>query len=292
MVAPLCASIRPGGQGVQRFPARLWSFRQSAAKTRAMLATILHPATTPTDAAPLVIAHGLYGSGRNWGVIARRLADVRDVIAVDMRNHGESPRAPSQSYPDMAADLAEVITSLGRPADLLGHSMGGKTAMQLALTQAHLLRRLVVADIAPVAYGHDQSHHIRAMRALDMSGLTTRGEADRRLQDTVTDPGLRAFLLQSLDLKAEGGPRWRLNLDVLEAEMAKIVGWPGTMGAFEGPTLFLTGSESHYVKPEYRDTIRAQFPKARFAKLPGAGHWLHADRPREFEAAVRVFLTA
>lgn len=257
-----------------------------------MLATIRHPAATATEVPTLVIAHGLYGSGRNWGVIARRLADIRDVITVDMRNHGESPRFPTQSYPDMAADLAEVIESLGAPVDLLGHSMGGKAAMQLALTQGALIRRLIVADIAPVAYGHDQSHHARAMRALDLSGVTSRGAADRRLAATVEDAGLRAFFLQSLDLKAEGGPRWRLNLDVLEAEMKRIVGWPGTQGRFDGPTLFLTGAESHYVLPEYRDTIRALFPKARFAKLPGAGHWLHADKPREFEETVRVFLTA
>lgn len=257
-----------------------------------MLATILHRAETPTEAPPLVIAHGLYGSGRNWGVIARRLADVRDVVAVDMRNHGASPRAASQSYSDMAEDLAEVIASLGGPVDLLGHSMGGKASMYLALTAGHLLRRLVVADIAPVAYAHDQSQHARAMRKLDLTDLTTRGEADRRLAELVADPGLRAFFLQSLDLKAEGGPRWRLNLEVLEAEMPQIVGWPGTQGVFDHPTLFLTGAESSYVKPEYRDIIRALFPKARFAKLPGAGHWLHADRPREFEAAVRVFLTA
>ena len=257
-----------------------------------MLATILHPAETPSEAPPLVIAHGLYGSGRNWGVIARRLADIRDVVAVDMRNHGASPWEARHGYPEMAADLAEVIGSLRGPVDLLGHSMGGKAAMHLALTAGHLVRRLVVADIAPVPYAHDQSQHIHAMRALDLGGVTTRGEADRRLAATVEDPGLRAFFLQSLDLKAEGGPRWRLNLDVLEAEMAKIVGWPGTAGRFEGPVLFLTGAESHYVKPAYREAIMAQFPKARFAKLPGAGHWLHADRPREFEAAVRVFLTA
>lgn len=257
-----------------------------------MLATLRHPAATATAAPPLVIVHGLYGSGRNWGVIARRLADIRDVITVDMRNHGESPRFPTQTYPDMAADLAEVIENLGAPVDLLGHSMGGKASMQLALTQGTLLRRLIVADIAPVAYGHDQSHHARAMRALDLTGVTSRGEADRRLAATVEDAGLRAFFLQSLDLKAVGGPRWRLNLDVLEAEMKGIVGWPGTQGRFDGPTLFLTGAESHYVLPEYRETIRALFPKARFAKLPGAGHWLHADKPREFEETVRVFLTA
>ena len=257
-----------------------------------MLNLIRHPAETPSGKLPLVIGHGLFGSGRNWGVIARRLADTRDVIAVDQRNHGESPRFPVHDYPSMAADLAEVIDHLGGRADVLGHSMGGKAAMQLALTQGGMIRRLVVADIAPVAYGHDQTRHIDAMRALDLTDLSTRGEADRRLSATIPDPSLRAFFLQSLDLKAEGGPRWRLNLDVLEAEMPKIVGWPDTTGRFDGPTLFLTGAESHYVKPEYRDTIRALFPAARFAKLPGAGHWLHADKPREFEETVRLFLDA
>ncbi len=257
-----------------------------------MLATIRHPAAQGASAPTLVIAHGLYGSGRNWGVIARRLADRREVVAVDMRNHGDSPRFASQTYPEMAADLAEVIRSLGAPVDLMGHSMGGKAAMQLALTDGALIRRLVVADIAPVAYSHDQSRHAQAMQALDLTGLTTRGEADRRLSALVEDPSLRAFFLQSLDLKASGGPRWRLNLPVLQAEMAKIVGWPGTQGQFDHPALFLTGADSHYVRPEHRDTIRALFPKARFAKLPGAGHWLHADKPREFEETVRVFLEA
>lgn len=256
-----------------------------------MLATTLHPATLAITALPLLIVHGLYGSGRNWGVIARRLAEARDVVAVDMRNHGASPRHASHSYPEMAADLAKVIEGLGGQADVLGHSMGGKASMVLALTRPELVRKLVVADIAPVAYDHDQSHHIRAMRALDLTDLTSRGEADRRLSALIDDPALRAFFLQSLDLKAQP-PHWRLNLDVLEAEMAKIVGWPDMPGQFDGPTLFLTGALSHYVKPEYRPTILAMFPKARFAKLPGAGHWMHADRPREFEEAIRVFLNA
>jgi pimeloyl-ACP methyl ester carboxylesterase len=256
-----------------------------------MLAQIRHPATEPATAATLVIAHGLYGSGRNWGVIARRLADHRDVVAVDMRNHGDSPRAPTQSYPDMAADLAEVIEALGRPVDLLGHSMGGKAAMQLALTQPHLIRRLIVADIAPVAYTHDQARHVQAMAGVDLNRITTRAEADAALAETVDDPALRAFFLQSLDFR-ERPPRWKLNLAVLRSEMPNIVGWPGTEGRFEGPTLFLTGAESHYVRPEHRDGIRALFPKARFAKIPGAGHWLHAEKPREFEDTVRVFLDA
>ena len=253
-----------------------------------MLNTILHPARQDKDLPPLVIAHGLFGSGRNWGAIARSLATRRDVVAVDMRNHGSSFRADSQSYADMAGDLAEVLASLGQ-ADLLGHSMGGKAAMQLALTQGHLLRRLVVADIAPVAYTHDQTRHIAAMRGLDLGGISTRAQADARLAQQVEDPSLRAFFLQSLDLKATP-PVWRLNLDVLEAAMPQIIGWPDTQGCFDGPTLFLTGSQSAYVKVEDRATIRALFPQARFAKLLGAGHWLHAEKPKAFAETVALFL--
>lgn len=255
-----------------------------------MLNTVLHPAQAPSPLPPLLIVHGLFGSARNWGVIARRMSADRDVVVVDMRNHGDSPSYPSHSYPDMAADLAEVIAAQGGRMDIVGHSMGGKAAMQLALTHGDMVDRLIVADIAPVAYGHDQSSHIHAMRGLDLTGITARSEADKRLAPVMDDPALRAFFLQSLDLKAKP-PRWRLNLDVLEAEMSKIVGWPGTSGHFDGPTLFLTGAESTYVRPEYRDTIRALFPSARFAKLPGAGHWLHADKPREFEETMRVFLS-
>lgn len=259
--------------------------------SKGMLATIRHPASVTPQAPPLVIAHGLYGSGRNWGVIARRLADRRNVVAVDMRNHGDSPRAPTQSYPDMAADLAEVIESLDAPVNLLGHSMGGKASMQLALTRPDLIRRLVVADIAPVAYSHDQTRNARAMAALDLTEMTTRAEVDAALARRIDDPALRAFFLQSLDLRHKP-PRWKLNLKVLEDEMPKIVGWPGTQGMFDQPALFLTGADSNYVRPEHRETIKALFPKARFAKIPAAGHWLHAEKPREFEETVRVFLDA
>lgn len=254
-----------------------------------MLNILRHPAATPTSAPPLLIAHGLFGSARNWGVIARRLSDRREVLAVDMRNHGDSPRFPTQSYAEMAADLAGVIAAHGGRADVLGHSMGGKAAMMLALTEGAMVNRLVVADIAPVAYSHDQTRHITALRALDLSGLTSRAEADKRLAAAMTDPALRAFFLQSLDLRATP-PGWRINLDVLEAEMPKIIGWPQVAGRFDGPTLFLSGALSHYVLPDYRDAIRTLFPAARFAKLPGAGHWLHAEKPRAFEETVRVFL--
>jgi esterase len=255
-----------------------------------MLNTVLYAASHPTDLPPLLIVHGLFGSARNWGAIARRMAADRSVVAVDMRNHGESARADSQSYPDMAADLAEVIAAHGGVMDVMGHSMGGKAAMQLALTHGDRVDRLIVADIAPVPYGHDQSQHIKAMRSLDLTGLTMRSEADSRLAQAVEDPALRAFFLQSLDLRANP-VRWRLNLDVLEAEMPKILGWPGPEGQFAVPTLFLAGAESRYIQPEHRDTIRALFPAARFAKIPGAGHWLHAEKPRAFEDTLRVFLT-
>lgn len=248
-----------------------------------------HSFGQPTDLTPLLIVHGLFGSARNWGVIARRLAEDRLVVTLDMRNHGESGWTDSHGYPDLAADLAGAIRATGAPMDVLGHSMGGKAAMQLALTVGALVRRLVVADIAPVAYGHSQNHLVAAMRGLDLTGVTTRGEADRRLAPAVADEGIRAFLLQSLDLKATP-PRWRLNLDLLEAEMERITGWPETQGRFDGPTLFLSGGLSDYVRPEHRDAIRALFPNAKFARIPGTGHWLHAERPREFEAAVRAFL--
>jgi pimeloyl-ACP methyl ester carboxylesterase len=241
---------------------------------------------TDTARPPILLAHGLFGSGRNLGVIARRLADRRRVITVDMRNHGDSPWHAQHTYPDMAADLAEVIAALGGAADVVGHSMGGKAAMMLALMQPGLVRRLLVADIAPVAYRHTQQPMIDAMRGVDLSRIETRRDAEAQLAEAVSDPGVRAFLLQSLDVK---GRRWRLNLDALEADMAQIIGWPAVSGRFEGPALFLSGALSDYVLPEHRAAIKALFPAARFAKLPGAGHWLHADRPREFEATIATF---
>ncbi len=241
-----------------------------------------------TDLPTLLIVHGLFGSARNWGAIAKRLSDSRAVICVDMRNHGESFWAERHGYADLAQDLAEVILAEGGPLDVLGHSMGGKAAMVLALQWPELVGRLLVADIAPVAYGHSQSHLIAAMRALPLAALGSRAAADAALATQIEDAGVRAFLLQSLDLKASP-PRWRLNLDVLEREMAQITGWPEVAGQFDGPALFLSGALSDYVRPEHRPAIKALFPAAKFAKLPGAGHWLHAEAPRPFEATARMW---
>jgi len=250
-------------------------------------------ATTEYGAgAPLVIVHGLFGSARNWGAMARRLAAGRQVIAVDLRNHGLSPWATSHSYPDMAADLARVIEATGGPADILGHSMGGKAAMWLALTRPDLVRRLIVADIAPVAYAHSQTPLVDAMQRMDLAAIPDRREAEARLAASgVGDAATRAFLLQSLDLRTDP-PAWRINLPVLSATMPQIIGWPGTEGTapYPGPSLFLSGAQSTYVQPEHRPLIRTLFPRVQAARIPGAGHWLHADRPREFEAAVRAWL--
>ena len=251
----------------------------------------LHHGPSGAARPPVVIAHGLFGSARNWGAIARALAADRSVIAVDLRNHGQSPWDDRHAYADLAADLVEVLEAEGAPADLIGHSMGGKAAMVLALTRPDLVRRLAVIDIAPVAYGHTQQGYIDAMRGLDLGGLTGRAEADRRLSATVPDAGVRGFLLQSLDLRADP-PCWRLNLDALEANMAAILGWPAPEGRFEGPALFLAGGASDYVLPEHRPVIRAAFPAARIARIPGAGHWLHAEAPEATADTLRAFLDA
>ncbi|MEM6589836.1 MAG: alpha/beta fold hydrolase [Pseudomonadota bacterium] len=241
----------------------------------------------PSDRPGLLIAHGLYGSGRNWGVIAKRLSDQRRVVTVDMRNHGSSPWKDSHSYQDLAGDLTEVLEHLGGPFDVLGHSMGGKASMTLALTRPDLVNRLIIADIAPVTYTHTQIQYIHAMRATDLSGVTRRSEASGRLAPLVDDPALVPFFLQSLDVKAL---EWRLNLDVLEAEMDKIMGFPDMNTTYDGEVLMLSGAVSDYVQPEHRSKIKSLFPKARFAKIPGAGHWLHAEKPREFEQNIRAWL--
>ena len=205
------------------------------------------------------------------------------MITVDMRNHGNSAWHNSHSYPDMADDLVQVLSE---PTDILGHSMGGKAAMVLALQDPSLVNRMIVADIAPVSYTHSQDGPIAAMRKVDLATITSRSDAKEQLGPL--EPGVADFLLQSLDMKER---RWRLNLDVLSSEMDKIISFPPVTGAFTGPTLFLSGGTSDYVQPAARPLIKTLFPTAKFAKIPGAGHWLHAEKPREFEAAISAFLT-
>jgi pimeloyl-ACP methyl ester carboxylesterase len=193
----------------------------------------------------LLIAHGLFGSARNWGVIAKRLSDQFYVVCPDMRNHGTSPWFGTHNYHNMADDLAQLLIG---PSYVVGHSMGGKAAMVLALQHPELIEKLVIADIAPVAYSHTQTQHLDAMRAVDLSRVERRSDAGASL-----DPEVRDFLLQSLDVKEK---KWKLNLDVLEAEMPKIIGFPNVSGQFDGPSLFLSGAERDSVQPDDRPVIK------------------------------------
>lgn len=250
---------------------------------------MLHFLTHGSDTAkpPLMIVHGLFGSARNWNVIAKRMSETRTVIAPDMRNHGTSFWADSHSYEDMASDLSELIAAQGGVVDLVGHSMGGKVAMMLALTNPKQVARLLVADIAPVAYTHSQQQFIDAMRAVDLSQVTRRADAVAQLAQHVEDKTLQSFFTQSLDVKNQ---RWHYNLDALERDMDKVLSFPDIGATYDGLTLFLSGANSDYVLPEHRARIKAHFSNAKFAKIPDAGHWLHAEQPRAFEASLRAFL--
>ena len=251
---------------------------------------ILH-AVERGEGAPVVLLHGLYGQAINFGAIQKRLAVGRRVIALDLRNHGQSPRAPVMGYRAMAEDVLETLRQLGAlPAMLVGHSMGGKVAMAAALDAPAAVSRLLVADIAPVTYAdHDASHalYIAAMQAIPLRPNLTRAEADAALADAVPNPATRGFLLQNLRFGAD--PQWRLNLPVLAEALPWLTGWPDFEGSYTGPTLFLTGARSDYVRPEDRPAIRALFPAARFVALKEAGHWIHADDPDGFVSVVEAF---
>ena len=237
----------------------------------------------------LLIAHGLFGSARNWRAIARNLASDRRVHVVDMRNHGESCWDDSQTYPDMAVDLAQVIEHIDEEMDVLGHSMGGKAGMVLALSRPELVNRLVVIDIAPKAYHHDQTSNVALMQSLDLNSFSRRSEADEKLAQTVNDAALRAFFLQSMVITDQRN-RWQLNLQALHDNMDHIVGFPLLSGQFEKPSLFLRGSQSDYISDADMQKITALFPRASLRTIADAGHWVQAEATREFLTEVKTFL--
>ncbi|MCY4305104.1 MAG: alpha/beta fold hydrolase [Aestuariivita sp.] len=241
---------------------------------------------TPTTLPALVIAHGLFGSARNWGSIAKRLSDERQVIAVDLRNHGKSPWSESHTYEDMAEDLCEVISARWKQVDLVGHSMGGKAVMMFALLHSHFVRKMIVADISPVNYNHNQIEYIQAMRAVDLSRVNTRSDAARQLAKSGIETPLQHFFCQSLNVADK---IWHFNLDALEQNMQSIMSFPPTCATHSGSVLFLSGSESNYIRPEHRTEIKRLFPYAQFAKLPCTGHWIHADNPQGTEVNIRAF---
>ena len=250
---------------------------------------ILHHAEAGTGPA-VALLHGLFGAGGNFGAVQRRLAERFRVIALDLRNHGASPHDADVSYDAMAADVLQTLGALGAlPAAVLGHSMGGKVAMRAALAQPDAVRRLLVADIAPVRYPPHFRGIAAAMRAVELRPGLTRREADQALAAAVDTPALRAFLLQNLKLGA--APAWRIGLDEIAAGLPDIEGWEAPPdAAYPGPVLALAGDRSDYVRPEHRAAFRALFPAVRFATLRDAGHWMHADQPEAFTATAAGFL--
>jgi pimeloyl-ACP methyl ester carboxylesterase len=241
---------------------------------------------------PLAILHGLFGSGRNWASVAKRLSAHHRVVTLDLRNHGASPWAETMGYDDMAEDVRETLAALGyRRFALLGHSMGGKVAMLAALRHPEAIERLAVADIAPIGYQPRHLGLVRAMRGLDLSGVRRRAEADARLEDAVPDPAERGFLLQNLVVE-DGAPHWRLNLSAIEREMPALVGFPALPpgAAYEGPALFVGGGRSDYLRPEDEPAVRRLFPNGAIARIAEAGHWLHAEQPEAFLGLLQPFL--
>ncbi|BAE52245.1 alpha/beta fold hydrolase [Paramagnetospirillum magneticum] len=240
---------------------------------------------------PLLILHGLLGSARNWGAVVKTLGETRRVLALDLPNHGASPWTEIMDYPFMARELAAVIDHLGGRAAVMGHSMGGKAAMTLALTRPDMVERLVVVDIAPVSYSHTFAPYIKAMRGVPLAEISSRGEVEAALAAAIPDKGVRAFLMQNLEGGA-GGYRWRPNLAVLGAHMDDILAFPPFPdgACYEGPTLFVAGETSDYIRPAHEDVIAQFFPRAETVEVPGAGHWVHADNPSGFMAAIGSFL--
>ena len=243
---------------------------------------------------PLVLLHGLFGMARNLGGIARALAPTHRVIAPDLRNHGASPHVAPMTYPAMAEDVRHTLAHLGAlPAAVMGHSMGGKVAMELALTHPEAVSALLVSDIAPVKYPPRNAGILAAMRAIRLHPGLTRQEADAALAEAQPDPAVRAFLLQNLRLHDAdtSGPSWRAGLAEIEAGLPEIEGWEPPAGRqYAGRVLFVGGANSRYILPEHREIIRALFPTARFVTVKNAGHWVHADNPDGFNAVLKVFL--
>lgn len=243
---------------------------------------------------PVLVLHGLLGQGRNWSALAKRLAARRRVLLVDLRNHGRSPHHPVMTYPAMAEDLAALIVGRGldRPA-LVGHSMGGKAAMTLALARPELVGRLAVVDIAPVDYGRSATFagFLDAMLAIDPARLARRAEVEQALAAAVPDPRIRAFLASNLE-PVDGRLAWLPALGILREALATLGGFPADLPAASAglAVLAIAGGRSDYVSGDGREALRRLFPASRLVRVAGAGHWVHADAPEVLLAALEGFL--
>ncbi len=240
----------------------------------------------------LIIMHGLFGMLDNWHNLARKFSEKYHVFLLDLRNHGQSEHSDEMDYSLMADDLREFMLEHFIPsAVILGHSMGGKVAMEFALNYPELTQKLIVADIAPVKYKPGHNEIFDALLNLDIQDESkTRGDLDQELQVKIPEFGTRQFLMKSLARKPEGGYEWKFNLKGLYANYEKILAAPKADTAYEGPTLFIRGGASPYVRDEHLELIASLFPNYTLVTLDGAGHWVHAEKPAELIAAVEEFI--
>ncbi len=250
----------------------------------------LHVQSLGEQGSWVLLLHGLFGGGDNLGSLGRALSTRHRVLLVDLRNHGRSPHADDCSLTAMAADIAALLRRFDiTSCAVVGHSLGGKVAMQLALAAPAQVTRLVVADIAPVDYPAHHQPVFAALRGVDLARVERRSDAELQLARQLDDAGLRAFLLKNL-VREESGFRWRINLDALERNYGQFTVAP--QGApWPGPTLFIRGGDSDYIRAEHESAMRARFPAFELATIPGAGHWLHGERPAEFNRLVGDFLS-
>ncbi len=245
---------------------------------------------------PLLILHGLFGSLANWGWHSKQLAEDFAVIGVDLRNHGDSPHDDELNYPAMAADVKALLATLKiERCSVIGHSMGGKVAMQLALLEPQLINKLVVVDIAPVTYTSKADGHLKVlagMRALQLDSLKSRGDAEEFLRDYIEDEPTRKFVLTNIVRGDDGAYHWRLNLTAIEQHYDDLRKKPEGGAAFSGPTLFVRGDFSNYIQKKHEAEILALFPNASVKSIMECGHWLHADKPKVFQKIAKDFLSS
>jgi esterase len=240
----------------------------------------------------LVLLHGLFGQGGNLGAAARALSGRFRCLLPDQRNHGRSPHDPRMDYRLMADDLRQLLDREGIDrCHLLGHSMGGKVAMQFALDHPQRALSLLVADIAPVAYPPHHEATLAALQAVRAAGAGSRREAQRILDRATRDAAVSAFLLSNWTRRDDGSYDWRFNLDALETNAARLAAAP-VGGSYPGAVLFIKGERSDYLDAAYRGATLRHFPTARLKVIAGAGHWPHAEKPAVFNRLADDFFTA
>ncbi|MFL0796937.1 MAG: alpha/beta fold hydrolase [Cellvibrionaceae bacterium] len=270
------------------------NYQDTQAKDTAATETKATTTTSNTDI-PVILMHGMFGSLSNLGVLARPLTEAGyRVISVDLRNHGLSPHEHDMSYAHMAADIVELLDDLQlSKAYLLGHSMGGKVGMQVAMNYPDRVAKLIVADISPVTYSVDRHGGIlEGLRVLAANKLTSRQHADQLLAEYEADKGVRAFLLKNLYRKDEGHFGLRLNLDSVIANYCDVLTQAPTGNPFEGETLFLKGENSAYIQEKHRDEVMRLFPEVQLKVIADTGHWLHAEKPEMVSRQVLSFLNS